>query len=186
MTYFTADLHLGHEGIIRFCNRPFTSVSEMDEVLIRNWNSRITDRDDVYILGDLMHKSKKKPENVLGELKGRKHLIIGNHDGWLKDIDAGKYLVEVEKMIELKMNGMELTLCHYPLLSWPHMHQGGYCIFGHIHNNREESAWPFIRENPFLLNAGVDVNWYSPVLFSELQENNKLFKESSRSCKTTP
>ena len=96
-------------------------------------------------------------------------------------------LVEVEKMIELKMNGMELTLCHYPLLSWPHMHQGGYCIFGHIHNNnREESAWPFIRENPFLLNAGVDVNWYSPVLFSELQENNKLFKESSRSCKTTP
>ena len=133
MTYFTADLHLGHEGIIRFCNRPFTSVSEMDEVLIRNWNSRITDRDDVYILGDLMHKSKKKPENVLGELKGRKHLIIGNHDGWLKDIDAGKYLVEVEKMIELKMNGMELTLCHYPLLSWPHMHQGGYCIFGHIH-----------------------------------------------------
>ena len=93
MTYFTADLYLGHEGIIRFCNRPFTSVSEMDEVLIRNWNSRITDRDDVYILGDLMHKSKKKPENVLGELKGRKHLIIGNHDGWLKDIDAGKYLV---------------------------------------------------------------------------------------------
>ena len=85
MTYFTADLHLGHEGIIRFCNRPFDSVSEMDKALILNWNSRVTARDDIY-------------------------LVIGNHDGWLKDIDAEKYFVEVDKIIELKMDGIEMTL----------------------------------------------------------------------------
>ena len=53
------------------------------------------------------------------------------------------------------------------------MHRDGYCIFGHIHNHKDEAAWPFIRDNPFLLNAGVDVNWFSPVLFPELQENNR-------------
>ena len=177
MTYFTADLHLGHEGIIRFCNRPFDSMSEMDKALVQNWNSRITDRDDVYILGDIFHKSKENPESVLKKLKGRKHLVVGNHDGWLKGIDAGKYFVEIDKMIELNEGGVEMTLCHYPLLSWPGMHRDGYCIFGHIHNHKDEAAWPFIRDNPFLLNAGVDVNWFSPVLFPELQENNRVFKQ---------
>ena len=162
MTYFTADLHLGHEGIIRFCNRPFDSMSEMDKALVQNWNSRITDRDDVYILGDIFHKSKEDPESVLKKLKG---------------IDAGKYFVEIDKMIELNEGGVEMTLCHYPLLSWPGMHRDGYCIFGHIHNHKDEAAWPFIRDNPFLLNAGVDVNWFSPVLFPELQENNRVFKQ---------
>ena len=176
MTYFTADLHLGHEGIIRFCNRPFDSVSEMDKALILNWNSRVTARDDIYILGDLFHKNKENAEDILKRLKGRKHLVIGNHDGWLKNIDAGKYFVEVDKMIELKMDGIEMALCHYPLLSWPHMHQGGYCIFGHIHNNKEEAGWPFIQANPLLLNAGVDINGFYPVPFSELVMNNETFK----------
>ena len=112
MTYFTADLHLGHEGIIRFCNRPFDSVPEMDKALILNWNSRVTTRDDIYILGDLFHKNKENAEDILKRLKGRKHLVIGNHDGWLKDIVAEKYFVEVDKIIELKMDGLSSRPIH--------------------------------------------------------------------------
>jgi calcineurin-like phosphoesterase family protein len=52
--YFTADLHLDHANIIRYCNRPFQDVQEMNECLIKNWNSCIQPNDQVYILGDLV------------------------------------------------------------------------------------------------------------------------------------
>ena len=52
MNYYIADLHLGHNNIRRMSNRPFTTIEEMDKTIIRNWNSRVSDNDDVYILGD--------------------------------------------------------------------------------------------------------------------------------------
>lgn len=45
MIYFTSDLHLGHANIIRHCNRPFSSVEEMDDALIDNWNAKVTNAD---------------------------------------------------------------------------------------------------------------------------------------------
>lgn len=63
MIYFTSDLHLGHANVIRHCNRPFSSAEELDEVLIQNWNSRVTNNDTVYILGDLMFRNQKLPES---------------------------------------------------------------------------------------------------------------------------
>ena len=65
MIFFTSDLHLGHANIIRLCNRPFSNVEEMDETIINNWNSVVTDNDDVYILGDFSYKS----ENPISYLK---------------------------------------------------------------------------------------------------------------------
>ncbi|OUN81344.1 hypothetical protein B5G06_10770 [Flavonifractor sp. An52] len=59
MIFFTSDLHLGHENCIRLCNRPFSSIEEMDETLIENWNRKITGKDTVYILGDLIGIVKK-------------------------------------------------------------------------------------------------------------------------------
>lgn len=71
MIYFTSDLHLGHKNIIRLCNRPFSSIEEMDAVLIENWNRKVHQNDTVYILGDLMFRSEKPPEEYLRQLKGR-------------------------------------------------------------------------------------------------------------------
>lgn len=50
MMFFTSDLHLGHRNIIRLCNRPFATIEEMDEALIRNWNAKVTNGDTIYIL----------------------------------------------------------------------------------------------------------------------------------------
>ena len=50
MIYFTADTHFGHENVIRFCDRPFSSANEMDEAMIANWNARVRGNDTVYIL----------------------------------------------------------------------------------------------------------------------------------------
>ena len=74
MIFFTSDLHLGHENCIRLCNRPFSSIEEMDETLIENWNYKVTGKDTVYILGDLIYRSQKPPEEYLR----RVHLLQAN------------------------------------------------------------------------------------------------------------
>lgn len=85
MIYFTSDLHLGHANIINHCKRPFSSVDEMDERLISMWNARVQPNDTVYILGDLIFRSAAAPESYLSRLRGKKHLILGNHDSaWTK------------------------------------------------------------------------------------------------------
>lgn len=103
MTYFTSDLHIGHENIIRFSNRPFSTLGEMNRTLVDNWNSRVTERDDVFILGDMFYRKKEGVEEILRKLKGRKHLIVGNHDySWMKSIELSKYFVETETLLVLK------------------------------------------------------------------------------------
>ena len=95
MNYYIADTHFGHDNIRRLSNRPFDSVEEMDKTIIENWNSKIADSDDVYILGDFSYKS-KDPIEYLKKLNGRKHLIIGNHDNkLLRNQFCKKYFVEM-------------------------------------------------------------------------------------------
>ena len=85
MIYYTADLHIGHTNVLRHCDRPFINVEDMNEALIRNWNARINRLDTVYIIGDLFFRNKVPAETYLSVMKGRKHLITGNHDSsWMK------------------------------------------------------------------------------------------------------
>lgn len=113
MIYFTADTHFGHENVIRFCNRPFSSADEMDEMLIQNWNSRVKDNDTVYILGDMFFRS-ANAESILQRLKGKKRLIIGNHDGsWMTKLDATKYFVSIDKFLETSDGRHTMTMCHW-------------------------------------------------------------------------
>ena len=93
MILFTSDLHLGHKNILKLCNRPFSSIEEMDAVLIENWNRKVHKNDQVYILGDLMYRNEKLPEEYLRQLNGKKHLITGNHDrAWVKTCDLSDLL----------------------------------------------------------------------------------------------
>ncbi len=172
MIFYTSDLHLGHANIIKLCNRPFADVNEMDHVLIANWNSRITNNDTVYIVGDLCFRA-AEPENLIAQLKGKKHLILGNHDStWLKNVDATKYFKSVERMIVFGNGKCKVTLCHYPMMSF----EGDYLIYGHIHNNKNANYWSLLSEMDNALNAGVEVNSYFPVTFEELIANNLAFK----------
>lgn len=175
MIFFTADAHFGHSNVIRLCDRPFADVEEMDAALIQNWNARVTGKDTVYILGDLFFRCPYAQE-ILKQLKGKKRLIVGNHDGsWMSKFDYAKYFLSVDKFLETTDGHHTLTLCHYPLLSWKHSLRS-YMIHGHIHNNRNADFWPLLAARDRVLNAGVDINGFQPVTFEELLENNRRFK----------
>jgi len=175
--FFIADMHLGHANIIKHCDRPFSSVEEMDEHLISAWNKSVRPNDSVYILGDLIFRSTASPDSYLSRLRGKKHLILGNHDkDWVKKVDMPQYFVSVERFAEISDGKHKITLCHYPLMSWNHMAKGSYMIHGHLHNNREAFYFPMLRQMPNLLNAGVEINGYRPVNFDVLVKNNEIFK----------
>ena len=177
MIFFTADLHLGHANIIKHCDRPFTTVEEMDEHLISAWNKSVRPNDSVYIIGDLIFRSAASPDSYLSKLRGKKHLILGNHDkDWVKKADMSEHFISVERFAEISDGQHKITLCHYPLMSWNHMAKGSYMIHGHIHNNHEAFYFPMLRQMPNLLNAGVEINDYRPVSFDDLVKNNERFK----------
>ncbi len=179
--FFTSDLHLGHNKILSI--RPeFDDIEKMDEYLIMKWNERVTDSDEVYILGDLSYRSPYHISHYLDRINGKKHLIIGNHDSaWMKNVkDMSQYFESVQNMLILNQHGITICLSHYPMLEWPrsrYAYQGvSYLIHGHLHNNRECSAYNYIKNNLHTaLNCGVDINNYAPVTFEELIINNKAF-----------
>ena len=81
MIWFTSDLHLNHRAVVGMCERPFESVEEMNEVLIRNFNERVKKNDTVYILGDIAHRTPViEANNLIRKLYGKKILCKGNHD----------------------------------------------------------------------------------------------------------
>lgn len=172
--YFIADTHFGHENIIRLCNRPFSTVAEMNETIIENWNQRVSSNDTVFIVGDMFFRA-EDVEGILYKLKGKKRLIVGNHDDWLKRIDAAKYFASIDNLLEVSDGQHSLVLCHYPLVTWKHAKRS-YMIHGHIHNDRSADYWPLLCKREKVLNAGVEVNGYSPVTFAELLQNNHIFK----------
>ena len=157
MIYFTADTHFDHANIIRFCNRPFATVEEMNETLIANWNRKVHGNDTVYILGDMFFRT-TDPERILRQLKGKKHLISGNHDSqWMKQVDLERWFASVQPYLETNDGQHILTMCHFPMVCWNHQSRS-YMIHGHIHENTDMDYWPLLAARERVLNAGCDIN----------------------------
>ena len=117
------------------------------------------------------------PESILKQLHGKKHLLVGNHDGsWIHKFDTAKYFKSVSHILETSDGAHAITLCHYLMLTWNHQRKS-YMIHGHIHNNTEIDFWPLMIKRGNILNAGVDMNGFKPVPFDELIENNRVFVE---------
>ena len=78
--YITSDLHLFHNKDFIYNPRGFDSVEVMTATIVKNWNETINNEDIIYILGDCVLGDTEKGINILKQLKGHKHLIIGNKD----------------------------------------------------------------------------------------------------------
>lgn len=166
MNYYIADTHLGHFNIIRFSKRPFKSVEEMDEAIIKKWNAKVTNEDDVYIIGDFSYKG-GNPDKYLKRLNGKKHLITGNHDRSVIS-DCRKYFVEICDYKELNENGKRLVLFHYPIVDWNGRYSGSYHFYGHVHNTFHNEPTEYASKMPNAYNVGVDVIGFEPKTFEEI------------------
>ena len=178
MIFYTGDLHFGHGNVIRYDNRPFKDVDEMDRMLIELWNGRVQKNDDIYIVGDFAHKSKRTEEWYLKQLKGRKHLIIGNHDEKiLHDDKLMSYFESINNIVKICDEEKNICICHYPMAEWEGFYGGHYHIYGHIHN-KKDGAYKYMAQFENALNAGCMINNYMPVTFKELVLNNQVFRGS--------
>lgn len=178
---YIADMHLGHENIIKFCGRPFGSAAEMNRILLENYNRVVQDEDTVYLLGDVFFRCGKPNEEaqLLSRMKGKKILVLGNHDpSWLHKVDLSLYFEQVvEDKLEIMDRSRRVTLCHYPLLDEVYTCDRGFMVHGHIHNNGPNMPeWPQLYHSECLLNASVEVIRYQPCTLDELIERNEVFK----------
>jgi len=160
-TWFTSDWHLSHRNIIKYSNRPFENVDEMDDTIISNHNNLVKEGDDVYYLGDLTFK-KHMIEDFMSQIKGRIYFILGNHDRGSRHI-LKRYCEGVWEFKEIKVEGQSITLCHYPLYTHNKSHYNAWCLYGHHHREVEEVQGK-------KMNVGVDVNDFKPVSFEQVSE----------------
>jgi calcineurin-like phosphoesterase family protein len=139
LNYYISNIHFGCQN--KFENRTL----EHDQLIIDNWNHTVTNSDTVYILGDIGRIGSNKDNEYLCKcisvLKGKKVLVLGNHDDYLKDIRLRQLFTEVcdYKEITDNYNGMshKLVLQHYPILMWNGQHKGWVHIYGHVHMSDE-------------------------------------------------
>jgi calcineurin-like phosphoesterase family protein len=170
MDFFTADHHFGHKKIIKHCNRPFISVDEMDDGMIRKWNLAVSQKDNVFILGDFFWKlNTEYCANILKQLNGNKHLIWGSHDKSLEKSELRRYFIFVKKYHVYKNNDIRAVLFHNPLFSWDGMGHGVYHFFGHVHEK-----YKYINGNRKTYNVGVDVNSFKPISILEIFEDMEV------------
>jgi len=171
--FFTSDLHLGHENVLSI-RKQFHDIKEQDDILIENWNNKVKKNDEVYILGDLSFRASTSISDYLSRMSGKKHLIVGNHDGtWMRKVNNLElYFQSIDYLKTMKFEKKQITLCHYPMLEWPgsrYVESGtSFLIHGHIHNEIDSEVYKYIKNfQPHALNAGVDINNFEPVTFEE-------------------
>lgn len=140
INWYISDLHIG--CVNKFDNRTLDD----DERLVKNWNERVCNNDNVYILGDIARLGNNKDNeyacSVISKLKGIRHLIVGNHDEKeLKDNRITQLFSGIDyiKNITDNYNGINhnIVLCHYPILFWNNQHKGWIHLYGHVHKSEE-------------------------------------------------
>jgi calcineurin-like phosphoesterase family protein len=160
-TFLISDLHLGHANSIRYCSRPFvpTDVSEMDRVLVNNWNYGVSPHDRVYFLGDLRYGRHACPaKEYPALLNGAVTFIGGNHDRKTKDRIP---------YARITCDGREFLLVHDPKDA--PAGYAGWVVHGHHHNN-DLRAFPYIDPVARRINVSAEVIGYYPVSIREICE----------------
>lgn len=159
MIHVVSDLHLGHENIIEYCDRPFESVNEMNRSLVENWNDVVDPDDTVLFLGDLVPFEDRPHvvEGWLNKLNGQVVFVEGNHDETIP--------IESHEHLAYETSNRSLYLTHYPSDIPDDWDEWG--IYGHHHNNDVET-YPFLEPDVRRVNVSVELLGYEPLPITEL------------------
>ena len=175
--FFTSDTHFWHDNIIKFCNRPFNSIEEMNDTIIENWNRVVDKNDIVFHLGDFCFCGVDKFKELVEKLNGRIYLILGNHDwkrinNWYTSKFEGVY-----QQLAIKINGKKIYLNHFPFLCYAgtyyRFEDAVWQLFGHVHSSKQNKNGLDNQRLSMLFptqyDVGVDNNNYTPVSFEQVK-----------------
>lgn len=164
--FVCSDTHFNHANIIKYCNRPFKDVDEMNETIINNWNSVVGDEDTVFFLGDFC-LGKREDVIALGKkLKGHKILVMGNHDRVTNTafIEAGfETIYKKPTLIRFDEYDITIQFSHAPTHDIQYQYPN---IHGHIHDILGNDAKHFC--------VSMEQINYTPI---PLEDIIKYFKE---------
>ena len=153
--YLFSDPHFDHTNIIRYCNRPFVSTTQMNQGLVGNWNSTVKENDTVYFLGDMAYGRNRHPIDYwLGKLGGEIFYIRGNHDS-----DEITRATVIHNSYGIKYRDYKFLLRHDP---YRPLGYDGWIIHGDKHNNHLKE-YPLINQKNKTINVCSEVVNYTPI-----------------------
>jgi len=162
MEWFTADFHLSHNNIIRYVNRRFKNVEEMDEHILSNLDDCVEKGDILYYLGDLTF-NKDVAESFFNRFKNLEiHYLIGNHDNNKVLSVCKRHCKSVAYIKDIVIDDINITLCHYAMRVWNLSHFNAWQLYGHSHGTLKPRGKQY--------DVGVDSNQYKPVSFNYLKK----------------
>src|ERR1700687_3266529 len=165
-TWITADFHLGHQNIIRYCNRPFHSTGEMDEAVVGNLNSLVRQDDVLYFLGDFCMAGPDQARHYRDWIICRHiHVVEGNHDRALRRLTTE--FCSRSQLAEIRVDGQGIVLCHYAMRVWHHSSRGAWHLYGHSHGKLPAP------DTSLSMDVGVDTHDFRPWHFDEIQDRMK-------------
>lgn len=157
-TFFTADTHFGHQGILRMSRRPFADIAEHDLMLIEAWNRTVRPNDEVWHLGDFAYRcTAEHAARVFGRLNGTKRLVCGNHE---KRGRALPWASQHEGYLETLVEGRRVILSHYGMRAWNGAFRGALHLYGHTHG--------LLPDTTQSCDVGVDRWGYRPARLGEI------------------
>jgi len=151
--WFMADPHFGHENLVLGVTkwegrteqcRKFKTLEEHDATLVNNINDVVGQDDILYCIGDWAMGGKENVYNFRKRLVcSNIHLVLGNHDmhiakNTIIQTDEGykniqSLFTSVTQILEKKIGGIKMILCHYPFRTWHGSGRGSYMLYGHVH-----------------------------------------------------
>ena len=167
-TWVISDTHFGHANIIRHAERPFRTVSEMDETLVANWNETVREGDTVYHLGDFSGPPmNRRIEEIAERLRGRIILIAGNHDRVTPRMAAAFARVTGPQRLPSRVKGAPgVALSHVPLHGAGIDEPGRIAVMGNLHGHIHQRTSP----TPLHSNVCVEHTGYRPIRLEEAIE----------------
>jgi calcineurin-like phosphoesterase family protein len=177
--FITSDEHYGHENIIQFCNRPFSSTEEMRETLIERHNKKVPNKQSYVTIhaGDIFWQTMTEGEAlaILTRLNGRHAFLYGNHDELMERSrllpDAFEWVCGRNKentSYSIKFNKHLIVISHFAQRVWQNSHKGSWHVYGHSHGELEPMGKSF--------DIGVDGHDFTPWSLEEIEAKMSTFE----------
>ena len=163
--FITSDTWFGRPQILDIAKRTsFSSIDDMNENLIKNWNKQVKKDDVVFHLGNFAWDP-QTAKNVLKRLNGEIKFLIGNADDALLEVgyEFDNITILEDQIVELSL--FDSVICHYPLDVWNGKESGtihfhGHTVFSHKTDLRYSNR----------VNVCIDFWNYSPLKFSTIKD----------------